>query len=132
MMTENSNDKVGNDPGLNLSIHNRFKHLGYGSAELAVLKSLVADCREFYSQKGYGAESAHDVSMLALRKYHSFLVRECEKSNSDFLKLPIEWQWEMSVDISEFDVQKVVRNFISEYRSKRFQKNKKTSKVGGR
>lgn len=89
-------------------INEAFSLNGYGKKERDALNGLID---ERIASVGMGfSHEGHRVGVVSMRKYCDVLVVESAKKDSAFVKMPIEWQWDMSTGLSESEIAEILEN----------------------
>lgn len=89
-------------------VRRAYRENGFEDNDYFVLQKLIDETYDRYSAEGFLPESVYRIQELALKKYFTVFTRECGKPDSVFLKLPIEWQWNMTVNLSDAEIMEVI------------------------
>lgn len=91
------------------SIKDAFYKNGHGSEKLEILYSLMKERTDSISKDMGDPSYGRRVQLVSMRMYSDVLAAESEKGNSDFVRMPIEWQWDMSVPLGEAEITEIVK-----------------------
>lgn len=89
-------------------IYRSQKEYGWSIEKRNDFRHLVKSYFMSYYTGSSSANFCFKVGISAMERYNDVLVTEIKSPDSDFLKLPIDWQWNMSkAELSETEIKKL-------------------------
>lgn len=85
-------------------IHAVYDKIGHDNSGIPRLKEINSELDRLYREQGYSKRESYGLRIVALSKYYDALLSESDNTESEFLKMPVEWQWDVSVEITKDDV----------------------------
>lgn len=73
------------------------------------LEEMVREVRLSSRSKGYPYIISRSLEIMALSRYYEAILSESRNPESVFFKMPLEWQWDVSVEITDDDLEYIQR-----------------------
>lgn len=61
-----------------------------------------------YKTQGFSYETSYVIMAVTFLKFYNTLASESKNPESEFMKLPLEWKWNMCTELNEVEMEKAL------------------------
>lgn len=69
----------------------------------------IEHLRKEYTAQGFSFGVSYVLASVVFRKFYDTIVLESKNPESEFMKLPMEWQWDVCADLNDAEMEEALK-----------------------